>query len=98
MGWDRRCFSNVCISIGGLFCILLVSVPSTSMFNCSNTKLRISFSYLSCYIAVSLSRMKASLLKRMLHKNGFLITFITCTLKKIHYSLVVLESLLYFGF
>lgn len=86
MGWDGRCFPSVCVSIVALFYILLISVAlfSTSAFNLSNTKLRISFAsnYLSSHIAVSLSRMKALLLKRMLHKNLFLITFITSTLKK----------------
>lgn len=87
----------------GLFYILVVSVSlfSTSAFNPTNTKLRISFTsnYLSSHIAVSLSRMKALLLKRMLYKNRFLITFITSTLKKkITYSLLlVLESLFYFS-
>lgn len=77
----------------GLFYILLVSVSlfSTSAFNLSNTKLRISFTsnYLSSHIVVSLSRMKALLLKRMLCKNRFLITFITSILKKKNHLFIV---------
>lgn len=39
------------------------------------------FSFLSPHIADGLSRMTALLLERMLYKHGFLITFITSTLK-----------------